>query len=84
MFRHKNGHQLFRDRQGFSWDDHAVEFRLTELPIFPGYWAAGGGEWEPVIKSFKVEVEEKEVEEKEVEEKEKKEKEENEEEEENE
>ena len=30
---------------GFSsWDEHAVEFRLTELPIFPGYWAAGGGE----------------------------------------
>ena len=44
MFRHKNGHKLFRDRQGFSWDEHAVEFRLTELPIFPGYWAAGGGE----------------------------------------
>ena len=63
MLRHKKGTNKFRDKkQEFSWDEHAVEFRLTELPIFPGYWAAGGGEWEPVIKSFKVEVEEKEEE----------------------
>ena len=30
--------------KSFSWDKHAEDFRLTELPIFPGYWAAGGGE----------------------------------------
>ena len=66
MLRHKKGTKKIRvKKQEFSWDEHAVEFRLTELPIFPGYWAAGGGEWEPVIKSFKVEVEEEEEDEKE-------------------
>ena len=40
----QKGTKKFRDKkQGFSWDEHAVDFRLTELPIFPGYWAAGGG-----------------------------------------
>ena len=36
----------FKEKQEFSSLGQARcrRFRLTELPIFPGYWAAGGGE----------------------------------------